>query len=154
LAEAIGERTNEVNLRNVLRAFTLLRQLTDDETALLSTLRSLSENERELLVESLSPQKPATKRKAGKSARAKSLQTVVSTARPNKPEIPCAYVDDSGNHCMEVESNPIHDATMGYRNHHEFQPPKSTATAAAKDDHYEGQAAAGVSVATGFSGNK
>jgi hypothetical protein len=47
-----------MNLRTVLRTYALLRQLTDDESALLETLRGMSEGERELLVESLSPEKP------------------------------------------------------------------------------------------------
>lgn len=50
-----------MNIRNVLRTYSLLRQLGDDETALLETLRDLSEGERDQLVESLSPVKAVKK---------------------------------------------------------------------------------------------
>jgi hypothetical protein len=46
----------------------LLRSLTDDESALLETLRAMNDSERELLVESLSPNKPTTKKPAKKPA--------------------------------------------------------------------------------------
>jgi len=46
-----------LNLRNVLRTYSLLRQLSDDESALLATLRGLNDGERDLLVESLRPTK-------------------------------------------------------------------------------------------------
>lgn len=48
-----------LNLKAVLRTYTLLRQLTDDETALLNTLRGMSDGDRELLVQSLQPEKVA-----------------------------------------------------------------------------------------------
>lgn len=51
-----------MNIRNVLRTYSLLRQLTDDETALLETLRSMSDTDRESLVVALQPEKPATKK--------------------------------------------------------------------------------------------
>jgi hypothetical protein len=53
-----------LNLKAVLRTYALLRQLTDDETALLNTLRGMSDGERELLVESLEPVKATRKRSA------------------------------------------------------------------------------------------
>lgn len=56
-----------MNLRNVLRTYALLRQLTDDESALLETLRELSDSEREQLVESLAPVRTAAKKPASKS---------------------------------------------------------------------------------------
>lgn len=52
-----------MNLKVVLRTYGLLRQLADDETALLETLRSLTDSDREQLVESLAPAK-ATKKAA------------------------------------------------------------------------------------------
>jgi len=57
-----------MNLKTVLRTYALLRQLTDDETALLNTLRQMNESERELLVESLAPAKVVSKKKATKKA--------------------------------------------------------------------------------------
>lgn len=50
-----------MNLRNVLRTYVLLRQLTSDESALLETLRGMNDTERELLVESLAPEKAVKK---------------------------------------------------------------------------------------------
>jgi hypothetical protein len=53
-----------MNLKNVLRTYSLLRSLTNDESALLDTLRAMNDAERELLVELLVPatvRKPATK---------------------------------------------------------------------------------------------
>jgi hypothetical protein len=50
-----------MNLRNVLRTYALLRSLTDDESALLETLRGLSESDRELMVQELSPSKVVKK---------------------------------------------------------------------------------------------
>ena len=71
-----------MNIRNVLKTYGMLRQLSDDETALLNTLRGLSDSDREQLVESLAPQakpKPRKKREA-KSARASSLQQQIANA--------------------------------------------------------------------------
>src|ERR1041385_8340796 len=57
-----------MNLRNVLKTYSLLRSLTDDETALVETFRTMTDGERELLVQSLAPAKPAGKKAAKKSA--------------------------------------------------------------------------------------
>lgn len=64
-----------MNIRTVLRTYGLLRQLTDDETALLETLRSLTDGDREQLVESLAPAKPAVRKRKSraKSQRASSM---------------------------------------------------------------------------------
>lgn len=53
-----------MNLRNVLRAYSLLRQLSDDESALLNILRALNDNDREQLIATMSdkPQKKAGKK--------------------------------------------------------------------------------------------
>lgn len=70
-----------MNLRNVLRTYALLRSLTDDESALLETLRGLSESDREQLVESLSPsgtgKKKAGKKSSSKSPRASGMAAVI-----------------------------------------------------------------------------
>lgn len=55
-----------MNLKNVLRTYGLLRSLTDNESALLETLRGLSESDREQLVESLSPSGGGKKKAAKK----------------------------------------------------------------------------------------
>lgn len=51
-----------MNWKLVLKIYGNLRQLTDDESALLNTLRAMNDTERELLVESLQPQKSAGKK--------------------------------------------------------------------------------------------
>lgn len=57
-----------MSYKDVLRVFKLERELTDNETALLNTLRSMSDSEREMLAETLGPpvkakvSKPATKK--------------------------------------------------------------------------------------------
>jgi hypothetical protein len=50
-----------MQIRNVLKVYSLLRNFTDDETALLETLRSLTDSDREQLVESLAPVKVTKK---------------------------------------------------------------------------------------------
>lgn len=67
-----------MNIRNVLRTYSLLRQLTDDESALLETLRGATEAERQLLVETLSPQKMGTKRAGKKSSKGASKSSRAS----------------------------------------------------------------------------
>lgn len=59
-----------MNYKLVLKTYSQLRQLTDDETALLNTLRGMTDAERELLAETLGPPakvkaksaRPATKK--------------------------------------------------------------------------------------------
>jgi hypothetical protein len=81
-----------VNIRTVLRTYSLLRQLTDDETALLETLRSLTDSDREQLVESLAPVKVAVKKRVRKaqvrSQRAESLASAIQGAA--KPAVSSA----------------------------------------------------------------
>lgn len=123
-----------MNFKQVLKAYTVLRSLTDDETALLDTLRGLSEGEREQLVESLAPVKTAAKKagkkSASKSPRASSLaQQIRSTGK-------------SQSHLSEGPICTICARTEDYEDHaqpsphfHEFQPPRSTiATTHADDD--------------------
>lgn len=57
-----------MNLRNVLKTYSLLRSLTDDESALVETFRTMADADRELLVQSLAPAKPAGKKPAKKPA--------------------------------------------------------------------------------------
>jgi hypothetical protein len=114
-----------MNLKTVLRTYSLLRQLTDDESALLATLRELSENERELLVESLSPQKSGKKSTkkpaAAKSSRASSLQRQLQQApKSTSPIVPCVY-DLGGQPCGATADDPIHDQSFGYGGYHEFE---------------------------------
>ena len=55
---------NELTKRTVLKVYSLQRQFSGDESALLATLRGMSDTERELLVESLQPEKPIVKKRA------------------------------------------------------------------------------------------
>jgi hypothetical protein len=67
-----------MNIRAVLRTYAMLRVLTDDETALLETLRGLSDSEHEAMVQALAPQKATVKRKRpSKSAKALSLASAI-----------------------------------------------------------------------------
>lgn len=84
-----------MNIRTVLRTYSLLRQLTDDETALLETLRSLTDSDREQLVESLAPAKTTKK------------------AAVTKTYERCAQCDNTKRHSFHNDSS-----SDGY---HEFQ---------------------------------
>lgn len=131
------------NFRNVLKAYTLLRSLNDDETALLETLRGLSDTERELTVAALSPQtkkptKKAATKTASKSRRAASLGTQLQQVR-HAPDAVCAFVYNDGKACGEGWPNAIHDKQAGYAGYHEYVPAAST-----KDDNYQEQAGAVV----------
>ena len=82
-----------MNLKMVLRTYGLLRQLTDDETALLETLRNLTDSDKEQLVESLAPAKVAVKKRVRKpqstrSPRAESLASAIQGAA--KPAVSSA----------------------------------------------------------------
>ena len=112
-----------MNLRNVLRVYGLLRQFNDDETALLQTLNSLSENERDQLVETLSPvqvKKPKKKSSGAKSQRAQSLaEKLKETPKPHLGEGPICQI------CSHTEDYEDHAQPSPH--FHEFQPPKSNA---------------------------
>lgn len=120
-----------MNIRNVLKVYSLQRQFTDDESALLATLRELSDTERELLVESLQPQKAAVKKRkprgGGKSQRAASLAEHLKTTM-GKPQL-CAFTMDNGDACRGPEDDAIHDPGAGYAGYHVFQPAKAAASA-------------------------
>jgi hypothetical protein len=127
-----------MSLKNVLRTYSLLRSLTDDESALLETLRGLSESDREQLVESLSPS-GAGKKKAGKKSGSKSLRASGmakaigdnlrqkrSAALPNDPADPdydpsqqCQKEFDGGFICNEPADANVHHL-RGATGYHEF----------------------------------
>lgn len=88
-----------MNLKNVLKTYGLLRQLSDDETALLNTLRAMNDSERELLVESLSPEKPAKK---------------PATERNIEHCVACNYT-----------RRAIHHKDTAHKDYHEFQSPSA-----------------------------
>lgn len=113
-----------MSLRQVLTIYNAERQLNDDETALLNTLRKMTDAERGMFVEGLSdkPQKKSNKKSsvASKSRRASSLAQQIQTV--NKPAL------DGGvskmrcvvEGCGEYADNPVHDSLMGYAGYHEF----------------------------------
>lgn len=153
-----------MNIRNVLKTYSLLRTLSDDETALLNTLRSMNENERELLVGSLAPTpqkktaKKATKKAnkgASKSAHASSLQAQIqgrvakgkadesdddnrfdgASAQAARGE----FLQSSGcGKCGQPEDYPIHDPNGGYVTHHPFVSPSSAPRAAGRSSSANG----------------
>lgn len=128
-----------MNIRQVLRTYSLLRQLTDDESALLETLRGLNDAERESLVVALSPDKVATKRaskkssrSASKSPRAQSLSGVIQrtpkmrTNNNDDEDGPrCTYLMGDDAPCNATEHSPVHKEDGGYLAWHEFQPAAS-----------------------------
>lgn len=120
-------KETNMNLRNVLRTYALLRQLTDDETALLNILRGMNDSERELLVESLSPQKAAVKKRraAAKSPRAQSLAAAIQ--QTPKIETDTGNVRCAGEDCNARAADPIHDPAGGYFGYHEFVAPDAQA---------------------------
>lgn len=131
-----------MNIRNVLRIYTLERQLNADDIALLNTLRAMNDSEREALVETLSPQpvKKAGKKSASKkSSRASGMQAQLNTrlagrererqgiptTRAVNSSLICHHRSDDGDdptECGLVEDNPIHDPLMGYGGYHPFDP--------------------------------
>lgn len=134
-----------MNIKLVLSTYSKLRQLTDDETALLETLRRLNDSEREALVTTMQPQKPTTKKagkKASKSTRATGMQAQLNKnmaqQRQAKDDGACTYVLENGSVCNTGDSNPIHDKSFGYTGYHPF-------TGSAKDNNYQAQTAVGGS---------
>lgn len=113
-----------MNLRNVLRAYSHLRQLTDDESALLETLRAMNDSERELLVESLQD-KPVTKKGS-------------ATTRVYEH---CAQCDKTKGHSFHKDSS-----SDGY---HEFQPPAKSLKKSPRAASLQQQIQSRASSATG-----
>lgn len=99
-----------MNVRNVLKVYGLLRQLTDDESALLETLRAFTDSEREQFVEALAPVK-------------------ATTATGKQPER-CTHVYDSGLVCGGAKRNIVHHNT-NHVDYHEFTTKKVVKSARA-----------------------
>lgn len=124
------------NFKNVLRVFKMMREFEPDDHALLNTLRSATEAEIELLIETVGPQKRSTTkqtRKASKSRRAMSLGMAIQDAKRSLSSLRCAHTlvegDTVHGPCGELEINAIHDKTAGYAGYHEFQPTQVQAAA-------------------------
>jgi len=126
-----------MNLKNVLRTYSLLRSLTDDESALLETLRGMNDAERELLGETLSPakasKKPA-KKSSSKSQRASGMAAAIGNSlRQRRVSMKggdtthrlCEHEYPSGDICEQPEAHAIHAEDSNDVLAHEFYPPRS-----------------------------
>lgn len=124
-----------MNIRTVLRTYGLLRQLTDDETALLETLRGLTDGDREQLVESLAPAKVAVKKRVRKpqparSLRAESLASAISgTTKPVVPPLTNEALCVACNHPADYE-----DHAQPSPHYHEFEAAGVKASVAASGE--------------------
>lgn len=145
-----------MNIRNVLRTYSLLRQLTDDESALLETLRNATDAEREMLVETLAPQKSTTKRagkkpaskSASKSSRASGMAAAINRSLSQGRQ---ADIVEGGcvakiegrlgkTVCSEPASSLIHDPNGGYKSYHKFDAGKLPAPRAGAESSTNGGA--------------
>lgn len=110
---------------------------------LLNQINGLPDEVRLYLLDRLIPEpepevKPAKKtrkkasRSASKSSRASGMAAALAKNLSRQRQC-VAMVDDNGGEmpCGEVESNPIHDPTMGYGGYHEFDAGKLSASSAA-----------------------
>jgi hypothetical protein len=104
-----------MNIKLVLATYSKLRQLTDDETALLETLRGLSDSEHEAVVQALAPQR------AGSQA--------------SKQVERCTHTYASGQPCNGAKRNIVHH-NANHIDYHEF-----TAKKAGKSARASGMAA-------------
>lgn len=135
-----------MSLRQVLTIYNTERQLSDDETALLNTLRKMTDAERGMFVEGLADksQKKAGKKGAskssGKSARASSLQQQISSGNsgrsPIQPPAAATVLDDDTVRCQFIrrDAAPCHllpDHNVHHlesaAEYHEFVPPEKAA---------------------------
>lgn len=130
-----------MSLRQVLTIYNAERQLSDDETALLNTLRRMSDGDRQMFIDGLagksSSQKKSSKKSAGgggggrKSKHASSLQQQIQTARPSLDggvsKMRCAM----GN-CGEYADSNVHHLTT-HPVYHEFVQPAEQAAATSGD---------------------
>lgn len=146
-----------MNIKSVLRTYSLLRQLTDDEAALLETLRNFNDSEREAFVEALSDKpagKKASKKASKKSARASSLGAAVKSGLQRREPtvggftddadmLRCtAMIDDNGGEmeCGETVDNNVHHK----RTDPNFHPFVSTAPPAPAQSPANGGAESGT----------
>lgn len=116
-----------MNVKLITKALHTLSLLSEEDVTTVMNLRALSEDERELLITVLEPQKATTKRagkkssKGGsKSARASSLQQQLKGAASRTVTGPACGV------CGNVEDHPDHD-TAHYLSAHEFNTGKPAA---------------------------
>lgn len=117
-----------MNYRLVLKTYTALRQLTDEESALLTTLRNMSESEQELMVETLSPQSKSAKKRGKKSATKSRKASSLANQIQQRPRVAtttplCVFVvnSETGETCNARDDDTIHDPT--YSSSHLFVHP-------------------------------
>lgn len=135
-----------MNIRNVLRVYSLLRQFSDDESALLATLRDMNDSEREALVVAMQPErttagrKKATKKTGGKSPRASAMAATLgknlaqqrAATTETEDGLRCSHPMGDGVPCDAGEHSPIHDKGLGYLNYHPFVSSSTARPAAGK----------------------
>jgi hypothetical protein len=166
-----GEQS--VNFKLVLKAYSTLRQLSDDESALLATLRDMNDSEREALVVAMQPERTTGKKKAakktgGKSPRASAMAATLgknlaqqrAATTETEDGLRCSHPIGDGVPCDAGEHSPIHDKGLGYLNYHPFVSSSTARPAAGKsstsDDGASSETDSGdasVAVGAGSGGN-
>lgn len=132
-----------MNVKLITKALHTLSLLSEEDVATVMNLRALSEDERELLITVLEPQKATTKRagkksssKGGsKSSRASGMAAAIKAnlsagQQANVIEQGCAASIKGRlgeTVCGESVDSLIHDPQGGYSSYHEFDAGKSVA---------------------------
>lgn len=134
-----------MSLRQVLTIYNAERQLNEDDTALLNTLRRLKDADRELLVQELSdkPQKKPGKGRASKSStksqRASGMAAAISNSLQSSRKatvVQEVVLDDDTARCQftRADNKPCHllpDHNIHHlesaAEYHEFQSPEKAA---------------------------
>lgn len=122
-----------MNVKLITKALHTLSLLSEEDVTTVMNLRALSEEERELLITVLEPQKTATRKSSkksskggSKSSRASSLQQQLKATASRTITGPACGV------CGNVEDHPDHD-TAHYLSAHEFNTGKSAALSTTGD---------------------
>jgi hypothetical protein len=106
-----------MNIRKIVTYNSLRKAFTPEELVLAEVLYNASESERQMIVESLQPQRVATRRKrgGGKSARASSLAEAIKSS-PKPKELLCTLCGNEEGFTDHAQPSP---------NFHEFQTAKA-----------------------------
>ena len=153
-----------MSLRQVLSIYNAERQLNEDDTALLNTLRRFTDSERALFVEQLSdkpqkkPGKGRTGKTGGKSPRASGMAAAISNSLESSRKATggagCfATVDDNGGEmtCGKPEDDPVHDTT--YLTSHPFVRDARRAASPSSPNNADDSSTASSATEKGAAGN-